>query len=44
VGQPVAFNPNRQLAGYAKKKNWKIIVERKDVVYELQRYSFNDSL
>jgi phosphoserine phosphatase len=31
----IAFNPNQKLYRYAKKKGWKIIVERKDVIYEL---------
>lgn len=44
VGQPIAFNPNRQLANYAKKHNWPIILERKDVVYNLKKYDFNKNL
>lgn len=35
VEKPIAFNPNRKLYRYAKKHRWKVIVERKDVVYEL---------
>ncbi|MBV9349401.1 MAG: HAD family phosphatase [Patescibacteria group bacterium] len=35
VGQPVAFNPNQKLYRYAKKHGWKVVVERKDVVYAL---------
>lgn len=35
AGQPIAFNPNLKLYRYAKKKGWKVVVERKDVVYEL---------
>jgi HAD superfamily hydrolase (TIGR01490 family) len=31
----VAFNPNRQLLAEARKHGWRIVVERKDVVYEL---------
>lgn len=30
---PIAFNPNRGLAEYAKRKKWRVVVERKDVVY-----------
>ena len=33
--RPIAFNPNRKLYSYAKKKGWKVVVERKDVVYEI---------
>lgn len=36
VGNPIAFNPSSVLADYAKKKCWKIIVERKDVAYEIR--------
>ncbi len=35
VETPIAFNPNRLLYRHAKKNGWKIIVERKDVIYEL---------
>lgn len=35
VDHPVCFNPNRKLYQYAKRKGWKIIVERKDVIYEI---------
>ena len=35
VGKPIAFNPNHQLAKVAKARGWRIVVERKDVVYEL---------
>lgn len=40
VGHPVAFNPNQELAKYAKKKQWKIVVERKDVIYEVKKFKF----
>lgn len=33
--KPIAFNPNQKLYAYAKKHGWKIVVERKDVIYEL---------
>lgn len=36
VGKPVAFNPSSGLADYARKKCWKIVVERKDVIYEIR--------
>ena len=35
VEEPIAFNPNRALYRHAKKNMWKIIVERKDVIYEI---------
>lgn len=38
VGKPIAFDPDRDLLTYAKKKRWKIILERKDVIYEVKRF------
>ena len=35
VAQPICFNPNMNLYRYAKRYEWKVVVERKDVVYEL---------
>ena len=35
VETPIAFNPNSHLYAHAKRRGWKIVVERKDVVYEL---------
>ncbi len=35
VETAIAFNPNRELYRHAKKKGWKVIVERKDVIYEV---------
>lgn len=35
VEYPIAFNPNFKLYKYAKKKGWQIIIERKDVIYNL---------
>lgn len=35
VETPIAFNPNAALYAHAKRRGWKTIVERKDVVYEL---------
>ncbi len=40
VGHPLAFNPNMHLAAYAKKHNWEIVVERKDVIYDLGKFKF----
>ena len=35
VENPICFNPNKKLYNTAKKQGWKIIVERKDMVYEI---------
>lgn len=35
VDTPVAFNPNSKLYAHAKRRGWKVVVERKDVIYEL---------
>lgn len=35
VQQPIAFNPDRDLAKAAQEHGWKMVVERKNVVYEL---------
>ena len=35
VGRPICFNPNQKLYQYAKRAGWKIVVERKDVIYRL---------
>ncbi|MFM2374476.1 MAG: hypothetical protein RLZZ234_471 [Candidatus Parcubacteria bacterium] len=35
VGTPLCFNPNQTLYAHARRMGWKIVVERKDVVYEL---------
>jgi HAD superfamily hydrolase (TIGR01490 family) len=35
VSKPVCFNPNQNLYRHATKEGWKVIVERKDVVYEI---------
>lgn len=35
VAKPICFNPNQKLYRYAKREGWKVVVERKDVVYEL---------
>ncbi len=36
VQTPIAFNPNRSLFEVARRSNWPIVVERKDVIYNLQ--------
>lgn len=35
VENPIAFNPNQNLKGIAEKKGWRIVVEKKDVIYEI---------
>lgn len=40
VGRPIAFNPNMHLAKIAKRKKWRIVVERKDTVFELKDFTF----
>lgn len=37
VEQPIAFNPEDRLFEHAKQQGWKIVVERKNVVYELMK-------
>ncbi len=35
VKRPICFNPNRLLFEHAKRRGWPLVVERKDVIYEL---------
>lgn len=35
VEQPIAFNPDQKLYQHARERGWQIVVERKNVVYEL---------
>jgi len=35
VDDPICFNPNNTLYQHALKMGWKVVVERKDVIYEL---------
>ncbi len=35
VEHPIAFNPDRKLFNYAHTKAWPVVVERKNVIYEL---------
>ena len=37
VDNPIAFNPEQSLFDHAKANGWKVVVERKNIVYELQR-------
>ncbi len=36
VDNPIAFNPDKNLLDLAKKNNWKIVAECKNVIYELE--------
>lgn len=36
VKNPIAFNPTQLLYGHARANNWKIVIERKNVIYELE--------
>ncbi|MEK7582180.1 MAG: HAD-IB family phosphatase [Patescibacteria group bacterium] len=36
VETPICFNPNAKLFKHAKRNKWKIVVERKDVIYEIR--------
>lgn len=36
VEHPIAFNPNQNLKAVAQRKKWRIVVEKKDVVYEIK--------
>ncbi len=36
VENPIAFNPDSQLLAEAKNRHWNIVVERKNVIYELK--------
>ena len=40
VGIPIAFNPSLPLAKIAKKHGWRIVVERKDAVYDIKDAAF----
>lgn len=37
VERPIAFNPSRGLLDEAKKQGWEVVIERKNVVYRLQK-------
>lgn len=38
VDHPIVFNPNLNLACYAIKKGWRVVVERKNVIYQLDKF------
>ena len=35
VNRPICFNPNQKLYTHAKRVGWKVVVERKDVIYTI---------
>lgn len=35
VDTPICFNPNQELYNHAKRQDWQVVVERKDVIYRL---------
>lgn len=35
VDNPIAFNPNQNLKSIAEQKKWRIVVEKKDVIYDI---------
>ena len=35
VENPIAFNPNENLKAIAEEKGWRIVVEKKDVIYDI---------
>lgn len=37
VENPIAFNPNANLKKIAEENNWRIVVEKKDVIYEINQ-------
>lgn len=37
ASNPICFNPNQKLYRYAKLNKWKVVIERKDVIYELKK-------
>lgn len=41
VAHPIAFNPNKSLYEKAKAEGWKIVVERKDMIYDLTKAGYS---
>lgn len=37
VEEPIAFNPEKALFEHAKQQGWKIVLERKNMIYELEK-------
>lgn len=42
VEHPIAFNPNQNLKSVAEKEKWQIVIEKKDVVYEIAEDCFRE--
>jgi len=40
VGYPIVFNPDDVLVKEAKKRGWRVVVERKNVVYDIKKFNF----
>ena len=38
VERPIAFNPNMNLERVARRRGWKIVVEKKDVIYDITNF------
>jgi HAD superfamily hydrolase (TIGR01490 family) len=36
VERPICFNPNRSLYTHAQRMNWEVVIERKDVIYNIK--------
>ncbi len=36
VENPIAFNPEQRLFNHARQKGWKVVIERKNMIYELE--------
>ena len=39
VTNPIAFNPDAKLFEIAKQENWKVVIERKNMAYELENHN-----
>lgn len=44
VARPIAFNPNLNLERVARRNDWKIIVEKKDVIYDIGNFKIIGSV
>lgn len=38
VDNPIAFNPNQELFAIAQKAGWKVVIERKNMIYEMESH------
>jgi phosphoserine phosphatase len=41
IEHPIAFNPSQTLFKAARQHNWTIVIERKDVVYQIDNIGSN---